>query len=95
MSEEKKAEENLETKPKAEAAPKPKTAKVKVLRPFRIRDAEGNPVVYERIGSVVEVPKADVPWLTKKNDGQARGFGHTFEAENADRHNMQRAELVA
>lgn len=68
--------------------------KVRVLRPFQI-SIDGQPVLHDRIGAVVEVPKSELPWLTKKGTGQAKGFGHTTDADQAEHHSLQRAELVA
>lgn len=71
-----------------------KMVKVRVLRPFQVF-VEGQPVLHDRIGALVEVPKTDIPRLTEKVKGQAKGFGHTTDEENAEHHNLQLAELVA
>ncbi len=77
---------------KAGEQPAVKLAKVRVLRPFlnsRTRLIEG------RIGSIVEVPEADLPELTKDFGGQMAFRGERFVSDgDVKRHECRRAELV-
>jgi hypothetical protein len=70
-----------------------KRVKVKVLRPFRIGLGD-DAVTYDRFGQIVDVPKSEVAWLTRRTEGHAKGFGDKL-VEETERHVLQRAELVA
>lgn len=79
---------------KAEAKPKEKRVKVKLLRPFRVKDEDGEMTTYDRVGSIVSVAQSDVAMLTHPKKGQVKGFGERIEEEVAH-HSMPKAQLVA
>jgi hypothetical protein len=88
--------ENVTTSPPSDekkAPPAEKKVKVKVLRPFRIGLGD-DAVTYDRFGQIVDVPKSEVAWLTRRTEGHAKGFGDKL-VEETERHVLQRAELVA